>query len=121
MVLPHVLDLYIKDPSRENYAWCVERLAELAVLAGLASSEGTRRAEQKATAQKFVDAIWQLIRDMDMPTAAKGMKASDVDEVTRRAQAENSGSGAALHTMRYWLDMGYPVPMYFSYAECAEI
>jgi len=94
MVLPHVLELLKADAT--------ERMAEIAVHAGLGSSGETA----SALAQKLVDAVWQLNRDIGIPETTDVIKAEDVEELTDVALAEGSG---------------YPTPRFFERDECRAL
>jgi len=122
MVLPHVLDLYLQDENHNSYAWCVEQLWDLAKAAGIASSSpGVDIKTKGQVARKFVASIRDMIAEMDMPVTVPQMKIADVNEIAKRALAEAHGYVKPLLSLTYWLDLGYPVPMYMSHKECAEI
>lgn len=94
MVLPHVLELLKADAT--------EPMARIAVHAGLGSAGETA----SALAQKLVDAVWQLNRDIGIPETTDVIKAEDVDELTDVALAEGSG---------------YPTPRFFERHECRAL
>jgi alcohol dehydrogenase class IV len=80
-----------------------DRLALLALRAKLGKeSEG-----EDALAQKFVDAVEQLNRDLGIPTFLAALKASDIPKLAQ----------AACHEAR----TGYPVPRYMTQAECEDM
>lgn len=80
-----------------------DRLALLALRARLGKeSEG-----EDVLAQKFVDAVVQLNRDLGIPTFLAALKKSDIPQLAEAACRE-------AHT-------GYPVPRYMTQAECEEM
>ncbi len=95
VVLPHVLEF-----SKEAAA---PRLATLAVKAGLGkSSEG-----EAALAQKFVDHISQLNKQLDIPQTAAGLLEEDLPGIARGALKE------AL--------LNYPVPRHMTRLDCEQL
>ena len=58
-------------------------------------------------AQKFLDAVEQLNRDLGIPTFLAALKASDIPQLAEAACRE-------AHT-------GYPVPRYMTQAVCEDI
>jgi alcohol dehydrogenase class IV len=95
MVLPEVL---------AAYGDCVHpRLARLAGVAGI----GEPGDSQAVLAGKFIQAIVDMRRDMDLPLQPKGLKAGDIPGIVDEAVAE---AGAL-----------YPVPRYMSEAELTTI
>jgi len=95
IVLPHVLEF-----SRPAI---VDRLAKLAVRARL----GTEDESDKELAQKFIDAVWQLNRDLGIPEHLAALKESDIPALAKAACHE-------AHT-------GYPVPRYMTLAQCEKL
>jgi alcohol dehydrogenase class IV len=95
LVLPHVL--------RYSAPVITERLAQLAVRAGL-GDEGER---DDALADKFLDAVEQLNRDLGIPTFLAALKQADIPALAKAACKE--------------AETGYPVPRYMSQAQCEEI
>lgn len=95
MVLPEVL---------AAYGECVhQRLAKLADVAGIGEpGEG-----QASKAGKFIQAIVDMRKDMDLPLQPKDLKASDIPGIVDEAIAE---AGSL-----------YPVPRYMSEAELTTI
>jgi alcohol dehydrogenase class IV len=80
-----------------------DRLALLALRAKLGKeSEG-----EDALAQKFVDAVEQLNRDLGIPTFLAALKESDIPKL----------AVAACHEAR----TGYPVPRYMTQAQCEDM
>ncbi len=95
MVLPEVL---------KAYGDCVhERLAELATHVGLGQS-GEAAA---ALAERFINAIADMRKEMELPLQPRGLKSEDVNGIVEEAIAEAGGL--------------YPVPRYMSEAEISGI
>lgn len=95
MVLPHVL--------RFSAPAVTERLARLAVRAGL----GDESERDDQLADKFMDAVEALNRDLNIPTRLAALKESDIRSLAKAACKE-------AHT-------GYPVPRYMSQEQCEEL
>ncbi len=95
MVLPEVLTAY---------GSCVyPRLADLARLVGI-TAEGDNAAQ---LALKFIDAIIEIRRELELPLKPRDLKASDIADIVDEAIAE---AGAL-----------YPVPRYMSATEITGI
>ena len=95
MVLPEVL---------AAYGDCVhQRLANLAGVAGI----GTPGDGRAVLAGKFIQAIVDMRKDMDLPLQPKGLSAGDIPGIVDEAIAE---AGSL-----------YPVPRYMSEAELTTI
>ena len=95
IMLPLVLEYSLPAVS--------DRLALLAVRAKLGKeSEG-----EDALAQKFLDAVEQLNRDLGIPTFLAALKESDIPKLAT----------AACHEAR----TGYPVPRYMTQAQCEDM
>jgi alcohol dehydrogenase class IV len=95
MVLPEVL---------AAYGDCVHpRLAALAGVAGIGESGDS----QAVLAGKFIQAIVDMRKDMELPLQPKGLKAGDIPGIVDEAIAE---AGSL-----------YPVPRYMSEAELTTI
>jgi alcohol dehydrogenase len=92
IMLPHVLAF--SAPA------VTSRLAQLAVRARL----GEEGESDAALADKFLDGVSQLNRDLNIPTYLQALKDADVPALARAACLE-------AHT-------GYPVPRYMKLAEC---
>jgi len=92
VILPHILDF-----SFEN-ALC--RYAELAIAAGLATSDDT----QVEAAHKFVAGVKALNKTLNIQTDFPELKASDIPELARRAVRE--------------VYCDYPVPKLMNRAQC---
>lgn len=92
IMLPHVL--------RFSAPAITDRLARLAVRAGLGSED--EREDQLA--QRFIEAVDQLNRDLGIPTHLAALKAADIPALAK----------AALHEAH----TGYPVPRYMNQAQC---
>ena len=92
IMLPHVLAF--SAPA------VTSRLAQLAVRARL----GEEGESDAALADKFLDGVTQLNRDLNIPTHLQALKDADVPALARAACHE-------AHT-------GYPVPRYMTLAEC---
>ncbi len=95
IVLPHVLAY-----SRPAITG---RLARLARRAGV----GRDRDSEEALAQKFLDAIDALERDLEIPRHLDALKEDDIPALAEAACHE-------AHT-------GYPVPRYMTQAQCEEL
>src|SRR5574337_118854 len=95
IVLPHVLAY-----SRPAITG---RLARLARRAGV----GRERDTEEAQAQKFVDAVDALLRDLDIPRWLDALKDDDIPALAEAACHE-------AHT-------GYPVPRYMTQAQCEAL
>jgi alcohol dehydrogenase len=91
MVLPHVLEL-LKGAATAP-------LAELAVYTGLGVSSET----QDALAQKFIDRIWALNREIGIPKTTEVIQEQDIDAIVNAALKEGRG---------------YPVPRFLERSEC---
>jgi alcohol dehydrogenase class IV len=94
MVLPHVLELLKGDAKA--------KMAELAVHAGLGSSGEA----ESVLAQKLVDRVWQLNREIGIPETSDLIQAEDIDELVDVALAEGSA---------------YPTPRFFEREECRAL
>ncbi len=102
---PHGLANAIMLPAVLKYSFpaIIGRLALLAVRARL----GAANEPEDVLAQKFVDAVEQLNRDLGIPTFLAALKASDIPALAEAACRE-------AHT-------GYPVPRYMTQAICEDI
>jgi len=102
---PHGLANAIMLPPVLKYSFpaIIGRLALLAVRARL----GEANEPEDVLAQKFVDAVEQLNRDLGIPTFLAALKASDIPALAEAACRE-------AHT-------GYPVPRYMTQAICEDI
>jgi alcohol dehydrogenase class IV len=95
IVLPHVLKFSAPAIG--------PRLAQLAVRAQL----GTEGDDEDTLAQKFLDGVDALNRDLDIPLHLQALKAADIPALARAACHE-------AHT-------GYPVPRYMTQAQCEAL
>ncbi len=95
IVLPHVL--------RYSAPAVIGRLARLAVRAGL----GDASEDDDSLAQKFLDGVDDLNRDLDIPTYLQALRKADIPALAKAAIHE-------AHT-------GYPVPRYMTQAQCEEM
>ena len=95
VILPYILDF-----SFEN-ALC--RYAELAIAAGLATSDDT----QVAAAHKFVAGVKALNKTLNIQTNFPELKAADIPELAKRAVREA------------YCD--YPVPKLMNRAQCEDV
>ena len=95
IMLPHVLQF--SAPA------ITERLARLAVRAGV--GEATER--DTDLAEKFLDAVDTLLRDVGIPTHLDALQEGDIPALAAAACHE-------AHT-------GYPVPRYMSQQQCEEL
>jgi alcohol dehydrogenase class IV len=102
---PHGLANAIMLPYVLKYSSPVitERLATLALRAKV----GTEDESSEVLAQKFLDAVDQLNRDLGIPTYLAALKESDIPALAKAACWE-------AHT-------GYPVPRYMSQEVCEGI
>jgi len=114
MVLPHVLELYLRKDK--HHGWCAERLCDLAQAAGFQTGKTKSQA-----AHNFVASIRDLMTQMDMPFTVSEMRNADVREVALRAMAEAHGNAKPVCSVDYWCDLGYPVPFYMTLADCIEV
>lgn len=92
IMLPHVLKFSAPAVTK--------RLAELAVRARL----GDAKEDDQVLAKKFLAAVDQLNRDLNIPTFLAALKEKDIPALAR----------AALHEAH----TGYPVPRYMTQAQC---
>ena len=93
IVLPQVLE-FSKGPAQAQ-------LARLAELIGLeAESSGDK-------AQKFIDAVRELMNRIEIPATLDALKESDIPSLARQALAE--------------AHLSYPVPRYMSQRECEAL
>lgn len=95
MVLPHVL--------RYSAPAVTARLAELAVRAGLGAADE----DEDTLADKFMEGVEALNRDLGIPSQLDALKAADIPALARAACRE-------AHT-------GYPVPRYMTVAQCEAL
>jgi alcohol dehydrogenase class IV len=95
IMLPHVL--------KYSAPAVTERLAQLAVRARL----GTEDEDDDTLAQKFLDGVDQLNRDLAIPTTLAALKEADIPALAEAACKE-------AHT-------GYPVPRYMTQAQCEQM
>ena len=102
---PHGLANAIMLPFVLKYSHpaIVDRLALLAVAAKL----GSAGEDEDVLAQKFLDAVDQLNRDLRIPTNLAALREADIPKLAAAACHE-------AHT-------GYPVPRYMSQAECENL
>lgn len=94
IVLPHVLELLKEDAA--------SKMADLAVHAGI----GTSGEPESVLAQKLVDRVWQLNRQIGIPETSDLIKAEDIDELVDVSLAEGSA---------------YPTPRFFGRDECRAL
>ena len=111
IVLPLVLDFYLDT--------CQKDLAQLA----LAANVGDKSEGDKALAEKFVQAVKTLGRDLEMPTFVKNFPASDVKLVATRALNEAHGRtfNFTENPIKYVLDTGYPLPKFLPDEDCERL
>lgn len=95
IVLPHVLD-YSKDA-------CADRLAELAVAVDL----GSASEPNSVLAQKFVDAVRELNKDLGIPETLDALKPADIPGIAKGALKESHFT--------------YPVPKYMDQTQCEAL
>jgi alcohol dehydrogenase class IV len=77
-------------------------MAGLAVHAGIGSSGEP----ESVLAQKLVDRVWELNREVGIPETTDLIKAEDIEELVDVALAEGSG---------------YPTPRFFDREECRAV
>ena len=94
IMLPYVL--------KYSHPAIVDRLALLAV----AAKVGTENEDTDTLAQKFLDAVDQLNRDLGIPTTLAALREADIPKLAVAACHE-------AHT-------GYPVPRYMSQQQCED-
>lgn len=94
MVLPHVLELLKTDASK--------KMAEIAVHVGL----GEASESEQDLANKLVERVWALNREIGIPETSDVIKEADLDELVKDSLAEGSG---------------YPTPRYFDEDECKAL
>ena len=118
MVLPHVLDFYLRG-EREG-STIIDAFAEMAQAAGLMShySDGNPT-DTAAGAVALVTEIRSLLASMQMNVVVPKMKASDIANIARRALSE--AHGEVIGGLANVLDLGYPVPKYMSIDECESL
>jgi len=95
VVLPFILEMSYDD-AKQKYA-------ELALAANLASSSDST----EVAANKFVDAVKNLLRSMNIQTSFEQIKKQDIPELAKRAVAETY--------------CNYPVPTLMSNKQCEKI
>lgn len=95
IMLPHVLKYSAPDIT--------DRLAQLAVRARL----GTADEHEDELAQKFLDGVDQLNRDLGIPLVLDALREEDIPALAKAACRE-------AHT-------GYPVPRYMSQRQCEDM
>lgn len=95
LMLPHVL--------RFSASAIVPQLARLAVAAKL----GDATENDDDLAERFLDAIEQLNRELGIPTQLDALQEADIPQLARAACVE--------------AETGYPVPRYMSQEECEAI
>ena len=79
------------------------QLAQLAVAARL----GEAHERDADLAERFLEAIEQLNRDLAIPTELEALREQDISEIARGARAE--------------ADSGYPVPRYMGQEVCETL
>jgi alcohol dehydrogenase class IV len=97
IMLPHVL--------KYSHPAIVDRLAKLAVRANL----GQAHEGEESLAQKFLDAVDELNRDLGIPTYLQALREEDIPELAAAACREAH------------VDMIYPVPRYMTQAACEDL
>ena len=94
MVLPHVLELLKEDAA--------PKMAEIALHAELGESTDS----ESVLAQKLVDRVWELNREIGIPETTDLIKPEDIDELVEVSLSEGSA---------------YPTPRFFDKHECRGI
>jgi len=95
IILPYVLDFFKKDVEKQ--------LAKLAVVADI----GSHNDSDKILADKFINKIKTMNRNMDIPLTIRELKKKDIPMIVKRALKE-------AHPL-------YPVPRIMSYRECEDL
>lgn len=95
IVLPHVL--------RFSAPAVIERLAQLAVRAGL----GAEDEDEDRLAEKFIAGVEALNRDLGIPTHLAALQETDIPALARAACREAHA--------------GYPVPRYMTLRQCEQL
>lgn len=95
IILPKVLEYY----GEASYS----KLAELA----LSSNLGNKNESQKVLAEKFINKIKDMNKNMGIPEGIKELKSEDIPLIARRAIKEGNPS--------------YPVPKIMSVNKCEEL
>jgi len=123
MLLPHVLEFYLQEEDGSGSGTCTDLYCKLAESAGIAKGTATMPAASRAeTAQRFVAHLFQMCKELEIPSAVEDMKASDIPAVVSRALDEAHGSQHGLDKPLMWLlDVGSPVPKYMTYLDCCRI
>lgn len=123
MLLPHVLEFYIRDEGKGSTTFCTDRLCELAQAGGFVKEYDQRNiAIKRGLARKFIDRIFQMNAEMCLASEVKDMKVSDVSEVASRACREAHGEVHGLsNILAAVFELGYPVPKYMTESQCEEI
>jgi alcohol dehydrogenase class IV len=94
MVLPHVLELLKGDATG--------KMADLALHAGL----GAAGEPESELAQKLIDSVWALNREIGIPETSNAIRAEDISELVDVSLAEGSG---------------YPTPRFFDRDEVGAL
>jgi len=94
MVLPHVLELLKDDAAK--------KMAEIAVHVGFGEADES----ESVLAQKLVDRVWALNKQLGIPETTDVIKDADIDDLVQVALVEGSG---------------YPTPRYFDEQECKAL
>ncbi len=97
IMLPHVL--------KYSHPAIIGRLAKLAVRANL----GSAGESEDTLAQKFLDAVDALNRDLGIPTYLESLREEDIPELAAAACREAH------------FDMIYPVPRYMTQSVCEDL
>ncbi len=95
IILPHVLEF-----SRE---YCEEKLARLAIVAGLGDGSETAR----VLSERFIERIRDMSRNMDIPLHVAQLQEKDIPEIVRRALKEGNPDS--------------PVPRLMNAAQCENL
>jgi alcohol dehydrogenase class IV len=95
IILPHVLDFSRTD--------CEDKLARLAIVAGLGNKGETAR----ALSERFIERIREMNRIMDIPLHVAQLQEKDIPEIVRRALKEGNPDS--------------PVPKLMNAAQCKNL
>ncbi|MEJ8554222.1 iron-containing alcohol dehydrogenase [Tepidibacter sp. Z1-5] len=95
VILPHVIEF-----SKPN---CIDKLAELAILVGL----GSKKEKPEVLADKFVQSIFDLNRNLNIPERLDKFKMKDIKKIREAGFKECHGT--------------YPVPRYLTAKQADEL
>lgn len=94
MLLPHILELMKEDAA--------EKLANIAVYCGM----GERSEPSPALAQKLIDRVWELNKEIGIPLTSEAIREEDIEALVSAAITEGGS---------------YPSPRFISEDECRGV